>query len=296
MDPAARAADLFTADLAAIFRLVATDLDGTLLRSDGTISPRTLHALAAIGGRGIPVVIVTARPPRTVRSLTRQVAGGLAICGNGAIVYDLAREAIVAQTSLDAAITRALIGELRAAIPGVTFAIEAGLRYGEEPDYAPTERDPTDGELRIADALALADEGVTKLIVRHPARALDALLARVAAIVGARASATHSGAPFVEVAAPGVTKAAALATLCAQRRIARSEVLAFGDGLNDLPLLTWAGCGIAVANAHPALLAAATAITATNDEDGVAMVLERLVGSRQSAVGGGGAVPMQGNA
>jgi Cof subfamily protein (haloacid dehalogenase superfamily) len=265
-------------------RLVATDLDGTLLRSDGTISARTVRALEAVRARGIPIVIVTARPPRTVRTLTRQIAGGLAICGNGAILYDLAREAIVAQTRLSAAITHALIEELRAAIPGVTFAIEAGLRYGEEPDYAPTERDPTDGELQIADALALGDEGVTKLIVRHPAWALDTLLTRVEALIGTRAAATHSGAPFVEVAAPGVTKAAALATLCAQRGIAQDEVLACGDGLNDLPLLTWAGRGIAVANAHPAVLAAATAITATNDEDGVAAVLERVV-SRRSAVG-----------
>lgn len=91
---------------------------------------------------------------------------------------------------------------------------------------------------------------------------------------------THSGAPLVEVAAPGVTKAAALAILCAQRGIAQAEVLAFGDGLNDLPLLIWAGQGIAVANAHHAVLAAATAITNTNDEDGVAVVLERLVGGR----------------
>ena len=261
-------------------RLVATDLDGTLLRSDSTISPRTLRALGDIGALGIPIVIVTARPPRTVRTLAHQIAEGLAICGNGAIVYDLARAAIIAQTRLAATVAHALIGELRAAIPGVAFAIEAGLRHGEEPDYAPTERDPTDGELRIADALALSDGGVTKLIVRHPGWALDALFERVGAIVGGRAAVTHSGAPFVEVATPGVTKAAALADLCARRGIARSDVLAFGDGLNDLPLLTWAGRGIAVANAHPAVLAAATLVTATNDEDGVAVVLERLVGSR----------------
>jgi len=156
-------------------RLVATDLDGTLLRSDVTISPRTLRALTMIQARGIPIVITTARPPRTVRTLTRQVAGGLAICGNGAILYDLARETIVAQTSLDATVTRVLIGELRAAIPGVAFAIEAGLRYGEEPGYAPTERDPTDGDLQLADALTLSADGVTKLIVRQPTWALDAL-------------------------------------------------------------------------------------------------------------------------
>lgn len=129
-------------------RLVASDLDGTLLRNDGTLSARTLRALAALRACGIPLVLVTARPPRTVRLLTQQIGGGLAICGNGAIIYDLEREAIEAQTILAAAIAGALIADLRAAIPGVTFAIEAGLRYGEEPDYAPTERDPTDGGCR----------------------------------------------------------------------------------------------------------------------------------------------------
>ena len=216
-----------------------------------TISSRTLRALAAIQARGIPIVIVTARPPRAVRLLTRGIENGLAICGNGAIVYDLALGAIVAQTSLDATTTRALIAEVRAAVPGVHFAIEAGLRYGEEPDFAPTERDPADGALQVADALTLGKEGVTKLIVRHPGWALDALYAQVLTIVGPRATVTHSGAPFIEVAAPGVTKATALATLCAGRGITRSAVLAFGDGLNDFPLLTWAGQGIAVANAHP---------------------------------------------
>lgn len=259
-------------------RLVATDLDGTLLRSDGTISPRTLRVLAALQARGIPFVIVTARPPRTVRTLARRLVKGLAICGNGAIIYDLARELIVAQINLDAPVAHALIGALRAALPGVSFAIEAGLHYGEEQEFTPTARDPTAGDLRIADALVLSESGVTKLIVRHPAWTLAALFERVVAIVGARATVTHSGAPFVEVAAPGVTKAAALAMLCAQRGVAQAEVLAFGDGLNDLPLLAWAGQGIAVANAHPAVLAAATAITATNDEDGVTVVLERVVG------------------
>lgn len=266
-------------------RLIATDLDGTLLRSDGTISARTRQALHAAQNRGILIVMVTARPPRTVRALKSQVGGGLAICGNGATVYDLAGGVLVEQTILAEATTHDLITELRAAMPGVSFAIEAGLRYGEEVSYAPTERDPADGDLRIGDAHILSGGGVTKLIVRHPDWALDALFARTLALVAGRASVTHSGAPFVEVAAPGVTKAATLATLCARQGIAQADVLAFGDSLNDLPLLTWAGVGIAVANAHPTVLAAATAITATNDEDGVAHVIESVVGSRQQDVG-----------
>lgn len=260
------------------FRLIATDLDGTLLRSDGTVSGRTRAALARAVAAGIVTVFVTARPPRRAREIARDVGiGGLAICSNGALIYDLAAEAVVQQTLLEAAHARALVGALRAAAPGVCFAVEAGLRYGQEPGYAAHSPHVEDAGLRYDDALALCAGGVTKLIVLHPTRPLAELLRLTHELAGATASVTHSGAPFVEVAATGVTKAVALAAFCAERDIAPEAVIAFGDMPNDLPLLGWAGHSVAVANAHPDVLAAAREITRTNDEDGVAVVLERLV-------------------
>lgn len=262
-------------------RLIATDLDGTLLRDDGTISPRTRAALDRALTAGIVVVLVTARPPRRVLALASEVGlGGLAICTNGALVYDLTNRRVLREASLQAASARQLVLTLRAAIPGICFAVEAGLRYGQEPAYALDSPHDEGADLLLDDALALCAEGMTKLIVRHPGRSLTDLLRLTSETVGALGVVTHSGAPFVEVSAPGVTKATALAALCAEYRIAADAVLACGDMPNDLPMLQWAGWAVAVANAHPAVLAIADTITASNEEDGVAQIIESVVGSR----------------
>lgn len=261
------------------FRLVATDLDGTLLRDDGTVSAHTAGILARVQALGIPVVFVTARPPRRVREIARSVGlGGLAICGNGALIYDLDTETIVRQTLLEAVIAHQLIGALRDAAPGIAFAVEAGLIYGQEPGYAPHSPHPEDVEARFDDALILCAAGVTKLIALHPTLPLDELLPLAHRLAWENAIVTHSGAPFVEIAAPGITKARALTDLCADLGIAPADVIAFGDMPNDLPMLSWAGHRVAVANAHPDILAIAHEVTATNNADGVARTLERLFG------------------
>ncbi|WP_437334076.1 HAD family hydrolase [Sorangium sp. So ce394] len=261
-------------------RLIAFDLDGTLLRTDGSISARTRSALAMAEAAGLTLMPVTARPPRRARQVAARTGlRGTAICSNGGLVYDLATDSVLRQNLLSAAAASALIESLRGAIPGVAFAIEAGVQYGCEHGYVipsehPNDRD--DPRMRRGDALALCREGVTKLIVQHAGWPLEALLRITRAHAGALASVTHSGSAFVEVAAAGVTKALALEKYCAEHGIAAGQVIAFGDMPNDLPMLGWAGHGVAVANAHPEVLAAADEITSSNDDDGVAAVLERL--------------------
>jgi HAD superfamily hydrolase (TIGR01484 family) len=269
------------ASLAIAIRLVAADLDGTLLRGDGTVSARTRAALARVAAAGVTIVLVTARPPRAVRKLARDLGlGGLAICCNGALVYDLDAGSIVGGTPLSEATAHELIAALRRAAPGVCFAVEAEEGHGQEPAYAPHSPHPPDDGLRLADAPALCTGGVAKLIALHPTLPLADLLHLAREAAGEVAVVTHSGAPFVEIAAPGVTKAAALATLCTARGIAPAEVVAFGDAPNDLPMLAWAGRGVAVANAHSDVLAAVAEVTAANDEDGVALILEVLNAER----------------
>jgi hydroxymethylpyrimidine pyrophosphatase-like HAD family hydrolase len=130
--------------------------------------------------------------------------------------------------------------------------------------------------MRNDDALVLCCEGVTKLIVQHRERGLEGLLEIARVHAGPLATVTHSGSNFVEVAAAGVTKARALERHCAELAIAAEQVIAFGDMPNDLPMMRWAGRGVAVANAHPEVLAAADDVSCSNDDDGVALVLERL--------------------
>ena len=259
-------------------RLVATDLDGTLLRADGTLSGRTRGALARARAAGVVLVVVTARPPRFLRRLASEEGlTGLAVCCNGALVYDLDRQCIVRHAPLAGDVVSRLIVALRASVPGICFAFELGERYGWEPTYAALDGALVDPGGLTGDALALCASPVTKLIVRHPALTAEDLLPRVRDLVGETAYATHSGAPFVEVAAGAVQKARAVEALCAELGVRPAEVVAFGDMPNDLPLLRWAGWGVAVANAHPEVLAAADEVTVSNEADGVAVVLERLL-------------------
>ncbi len=260
-------------------RLVATDLDGTLLRSDGTVSDRTLTTLARVRAAGVVLVLITARPPRVVSTLARAMGiDGLAICCNGALIYDLDTETVIRHLPLAAADAHRFITTLRIMAPDVRFAVETGLTFGYEPEYLSSHPSSPPDLPRIADGLTLSAHGVTKLIVQHPVVPLADLLRLVQATIGDTAVATHSGAGFVEVSATGVTKATALAALCTALGISSPHVVAFGDMPNDIPMLAWAGRSYAVANAHPDVLAAAGRITPANDADGVAATLDTLIG------------------
>jgi Cof subfamily protein (haloacid dehalogenase superfamily) len=261
-------------------RLLALDLDGTLLRRDGTISAATLGTLRSARARGLTLLFVTARPPRRARLISEAgELSALAICGNGSILYDLKTDTLLKQERLCGEHASLIVEGLRAAVPGVAFAVEIGLEYGCDEQYSIMPEHPhdrVDPRMRRADALALCREGVTKLIVHQLDWPLPDLLEMARALASSRATVTHSGSHFVEVAAPGVDKASALRAYCGARGISSQEVIAFGDMPNDLPMLRWAGCGIAVANAHPEVLAAADFVTRSNDADGVAHALRRF--------------------
>ncbi len=263
------------------FRVVAVDLDGTLLRSDGSISTRTRAALRATEASGVTILSVTARPPRRLQAVADDTGlRGLAICSNGSVLYDIASQSLVREHRLAGDAVSQLVTQLRAAVPGVAFAVEAGARYGCEPSYVIQKEHPhdaTDPNLQRGDVFELSRDGVTKLIVQHSSRTLEELLQITRDHAGALATVTHSGSNFVEVAAAGVTKALALASYCEEVGVAAAQVIAFGDMPNDLPMLQWAGHSVAVANAHREVLAVAQLHTGSNDEDGVAHVLEQLL-------------------
>jgi Cof subfamily protein (haloacid dehalogenase superfamily) len=257
--------------------VVATDLDGTIVRSDGTISDRTRRALALAEDAGALVVFVTGRPPRWLAPIADATGHrGLAVCANGALVYDLHTEQVVKEHPLAPAQALELVNALRESLPGVTFAVERGTGFGHEPAYRPRWQVPQ-GTV-VADVEALVSRPVAKLLARHEHLDADTLLARAREVVATSlATLTHSSREgLLEVSAAGISKASTLEALVAGHGYAAADVVAFGDMPNDLPLLAWAGRGIAVANAHPEVLAAVEEVTASNDEDGVAQVLEAL--------------------
>jgi Cof subfamily protein (haloacid dehalogenase superfamily) len=260
-------------------RLVATDLDGTVVRSDGAISSRTVAALSAVEEAGCTLVFVTGRPPRWMASVAAQTAHhGLAICANGALLYDLHTEQVIEEHLIEAGALREVVAALRRELPEVAFAVEYSQDFVCGSDYD-AQWDADMAKARVVEPEELVALPAAKLLVQHRRLGPDALLARASAVAGDLATFTHSGyAGLLEVSAAGVSKATALARLCAERGIAAEDVLAFGDMPNDLPMLAWAGTAYAVANAHPDVLAAVGAHTAGNDEDGVARVLERLFG------------------
>jgi Cof subfamily protein (haloacid dehalogenase superfamily) len=266
------------ADSSASPRLIAIDLDGTLLRTDGSVSERTRRALGRAVAAGIEVVMVTGRPARHLREIGgAEHLGDLAICLNGALVYDLGRRAIVSETRVPAAVAADLIERLRGGLPGICFAVEVGLDHGWEPDFGRRRAKLEAPQLAPADAAILCRRGVNKLIAFHPTLSPEELIVRSHDLVAERACVTYSGAPFLEIGAREVSKASALIGYCAERSIDRSEVIALGDMPNDLSMLAWAGRGIAMANAHPTVLAATAEVTRSNDEDGVALVIEGLL-------------------
>jgi Cof subfamily protein (haloacid dehalogenase superfamily) len=259
------------------FRAVACDLDGTLLRSDGTLDDRTKEALAAVEAAGSIVVICTARPARWMRPLAEATGHhGVAICANGGVVWDLHADCPLEEFPLEPEIARQIVAALREGVPGGNWAVERSNGFGHEPSYEPRWPVPPDTVIEAVDVLV--SQPSVKLLLRHGDLMADELLQRARGLVGHLAELSHSNSAdsLLEIAAAGVSKASALTRVCAERGIASEEVVAFGDMPNDLPMLRWAGHAVAVANAHPELLAAADEVTSSNDEAGVARVLERL--------------------
>ena len=262
-----------------MIRLVASDLDGTLVRSDGTISDRTVGALQGVEAAGGTVVFVTGRPPRWMAEVARATGHtGLAVCANGALLYDLHAEKVVERFPLAAEAAQETVRVLRSSMQDVHFAVESEGGFGLEPSYRTRYALPAD--VRVAAVEDLLTDPVIKLLVRSADRSSDELLAAARDVLGDTVTATHStpggGGALLEISAAGVSKATTLARLCAARGVLAEEVVAFGDMPNDLPMLAWAGTSYAVANAHADVLAAVDRRTASNDEDGVAQVLERL--------------------
>lgn len=262
---------------APLVRLVATDLDGTLVRPDGTVSARTRAALEVATERGARVVLVTARPPRWVDELAAALAcDEVVICANGALVYDATQRRVLRHDAISAEVGTELVKRLRSELPELSFAIERESSFGHEPTYCCTWERPEDTLVAPAEELVAA--GCTKLLCQTaPPIDHQVLVKRCQAAAGDLGTVTISSLDgLVEIAAPGVSKGAALARRCLELGIEASEVVAFGDMLNDLSLLAFAGWGVAVDNAHLELKAVADEVTASCGEDGVASVLERI--------------------
>jgi Cof subfamily protein (haloacid dehalogenase superfamily) len=268
--------------------MLATDLDGTLLRSDNTVSDRTRAALRAATDAGLLVAFVTGRPPRWLDEVIDETGHlGVAVGANGAVLYDLASETVLSAHPIEPDALRTLTAELRAAFPEVQFAAEYGDSFGAEPGYvhdwainprADRRGRPIAAPL-VADLPTVIARPAVKLLAKDRAVDADEFMTSADALLAGRASVTHSSTfGLLEIAAPGVTKASGLAELAASHGVLPADVVAIGDMPNDVPMLQWAGRSYAVANAHNSTRAAADEVVGSNDEDAVAVLIETLLG------------------
>lgn len=269
--------------------LLASDLDGTLLRSDGSVAAETAAALARGREGGLTIAFATGRPPRWLHEVAEQTGhAGVAIGANGAVVYDLHAERVVHAEPLDVATVELVTSRLRRAFPGVAFGMEYGLEFGHEPEYRHDwEVTPLADRLgrlmpapEVAPLAQLIDRPVLKVLAKwREAPDPQAFMQQAAELLQGAAMVTRSSeGPLLEISAPGITKATGLAHLADSLGIGADDVVAVGDMPNDVPMLAWAGRSFAVANAHPSVREAADVVLPwSNDEHAVARLIDQLL-------------------
>jgi Cof subfamily protein (haloacid dehalogenase superfamily) len=261
------------------YSLIATDLDGTLLRGDDTLSDRSLDALAQVAAAGAQHLVVTGRPAPRVRPLFDDLGRrGLAVCGQGAQLYDVGADRLLWSVTLDRELAETALGKIEAEVGQVYAAVDQDGVDGLtliEPGYLMPH--PTLPAVRVERRDDLWCEPISKVLLRHPALCDDELAATARAVVGSLATVTMSGPGTVELQPCGITKATGLALAAEHLGLGPQDTIAFGDMPNDIPMFRWAAHGVAMANAHPELKEMADEITLSNEDDGIAVVLERLL-------------------
>lgn len=260
---------------------IACDLDGTLLTPDGAITARTAAVLVRIKAAGVPFVPATGRPPRGAREiLAHPGLGGPAVCSNGAVLYDYGTDRVISASTIAPRQLRAVVDAALDAAPGCGFAVDRLTPGGvlplgmlAEPNYRHAWQEPG---ATLTDLEDLVGEPATKMIVRHTGMTSERLAALLAPLLEGAVEVTYC-VPYgvVEIVPGGVTKAVGLARLIEITGLYPGRMLAFGDMPNDIDMLRRAAYSVAMANAHPDVLAIADEVAASNAQDGVARVLER---------------------
>ncbi|MFF0963964.1 HAD family hydrolase [Streptomyces sp. NPDC003703] len=261
------------------YRLIATDLDGTLLRSDESVSPRTREALAAVTAAGAAHIVVTGRAAPWTRHILDDLGyRGLAVCGQGAQVYHAGEQRLLTSVTLDRQLAGVALAKIEAEVGPLYLAASRDGLDGEVlvgPGYAVTGALPA---TPLTDASELWSAPLNKIYIQHPTLSDDALAEAAHRAAGGFVSVTMAGEGIVELLPLGLSKATGLSLAARRMGLKPADTIAFGDMPNDIPMFAWAAHGVAMANAHEELKAVADEVTASHEEDGIAVVLERWLG------------------
>lgn len=268
------------------FRLIALDLDGTLTNSDKVITPHTFEVLMRAQAAGVRLVLCSGRPTYGIAALARQLKleenGGFVLSCNGANIIDWITGDLLFRQPLEARFRPQLL-ELADAhgLPLLTYRGDCILATRNDSPYLDEEARINQMPVEvvtdfIAEASRLED-GAPKCLIPGDPDLLVELEEKMKTIFGDALSISRSAPFFLEIMAPGVGKDHSLARLLAHLDLSREQLIAFGDGFNDLTMLRFAGMGVAMANAVEEVKAVADFVTLSNDEDGVGHAVEQWV-------------------
>ena len=261
-------------------KLIATDLDGTIVAHYGFISDRTKIAFAAANAAGIHIYFITGRPIRWMKEIKENFNFGLGVCGNGALLYDFINEKVLEEWSFSIEAQLETVKRLRQVIPPVSFATEIGEDFLREKKYVPRW---DIGEDNVG--VDLIEEVITAPALKMLARCSDGefssdeMLALASKALEGIATVTHSNSTdsLLEISAVGVSKGATLSRVAGRLGLTADDCVTFGDNPNDFSMLSWASRSWAMEDGHPDLMKYAKYQTDAHQEDGVAKVIEQLL-------------------
>jgi Cof subfamily protein (haloacid dehalogenase superfamily) len=261
-------------------KLIATDLDGTIVTHDGVISQRTLNAFGKARDLGIEIFFVTGRPPRWMPEIREAFGYGNAICGNGAMLYDLMNDKVIEEWLLSVDDQLETVSRLRKSIPEVSFAVESHNYFHREKAYIPRWDVGLDN-IGVHSIEEVLKSPALKMLARCSQQNLssDEMLEIAERELSGLVTVTHSNPhdSLLEISALGVSKGATLAKMAARLGIDAADCVTFGDNPNDFSMLEWAGRSYAMASGHPDGPKYAKSIAGPCEEDGVAIAIEELL-------------------
>ncbi|MBB3950391.1 Cof-type HAD-IIB family hydrolase [Aureimonas jatrophae] len=281
MTPEPRRPEPSREELAAV-RLVVSDIDGTLVRDDKSLSEATLRAVRRAEAAGILFTLISARPASGLGELVERLGIETAVGAfNGGTLFRPGGEVIEAHRLDEAAARRTVEMLDEAGVPVWLFADGRWLTRGQPTPYDDRERRAARLDPSVvpdfAPFLARADKVVG---VSERFDLVAGLEASVGAALGAAANVIRSQHYFLDVTAPAANKGDGVSFLARAAGVDLAHTAAIGDMANDVPMLRRAGIGVAMGQAPDAVRAAARLVTTTNQDDGVARFLDRLVEAR----------------
>lgn len=261
-------------------KLIATDLDGTIVADYGVISERTLAAFKKAHEMGIEIFFITGRPPRWMAEIREAFGFGNAICANGAMLYDLINAKVIEQWLIPVDVQMEVVDRLRKTISGVNFAIEFDHHFHREKNYN-ARWDIGVDNVGVDFIEELMTEPAFKMLVRcgNGEYTSDQMLEIAQKELNGIVTVTHSNATdsLLEISAAGVSKGETLAKMAARAGLGPDDCVSFGDNPNDFSMLSWAGRSWAMSDGHPDAPKYSKFIAEPHQQDGVAKIIEQLL-------------------